>query len=127
MFAFFLRKDARGWLTSPSMQMGLDLPSVVFIILLRPPTHLEDILQSVGRGGRKQPDGKTSQVILITLFNMEDISDNISGMTPEVRQFCLESGCLRKFLNGAFGGRDLGPVDPAMCCGPCSGMDCIRA
>ena len=74
--------------------------------------------------GRKQPDVKTSRVILITLFNLENISDNITGMTPE---FCLESGCLKKFLNGASGERDLGLVDPGMCCGPCSGINCIRA
>ena len=65
-----LRTDAKTWITSSRMQMGLDLDEIVFVILIRPPTEIEDILQSVGRGGRKKADGKTRRVICITLFNM---------------------------------------------------------
>ena len=65
-----LRTDAKAWITSSRMQMGLDLDEIVFVILVRPPTEIEDILQSVGRGGRKKADGKTRRVICITLFNM---------------------------------------------------------
>ena len=46
-------------------------------------------------------------------------------MTPEVRAFCLETGCLRQALHKVFGGGSLGEVDPDWCCGPCSGMNCL--
>ena len=121
-----LMRDIKGWITSPMMQMGLDLQDVVYIILLRPPTDLEDFIQSWGRGGRMKEDGTTTRVICICLFNLEDISENTTGMTPEVRAFCLESGCLRKALQKVFGGGSLGQVDPEWCCGPCSGMNCLN-
>ena len=58
---------------------------------------------------------------------MEDISTNVTGMSPDVRAFCLETGCLRQFLSSLYGGGDLGEVDPAWCCGPCSQMNCVAS
>ena len=91
-------------------------------LLLRPPTSIEDIVQSFGRGGRRRPGGKTQKVLCITLYNNEDISNSVEGMTEGVRLFCQETGCLRKFLHASMGGGSLGPVIPGWCCGPCSGL-----
>ena len=117
------RKDAPGWITSPVMQMGLDELDAEVVILVRPPTRIEDFLQSWGRGGRRGADGKTSRVLCICLFNMEDISASVKGMTREVREFCLETGCLRQKLMKIFNAdvTMLG-VDSTWCCGPCSGL-----
>lgn len=119
-----LMDHVRGWITSCTMQMGLDMKDVVYIILIRPPTRLEDFLQSWGRGGRRQSNGMVKKVVCICLFNLEDISDNIRGMSQEVRDFCLEHGCLRAFLCRAFGVQEV-EVDKMWCCGSCSGLNCL--
>ena len=56
----------------------------------------------------------------VSLYNNEDISNSVEGMTEGVRLFCQETGCLRKFLHASMGGGSLGPVIPGWCCGPCS-------
>ena len=105
------------------MQMGLDKIDAEIVILVRPPTRIEDFLQSWGRGGRRGPDGKTRKVLCICLFNMEDIAANTKGMTQEVKDFCLEKGCLRQKMMNIFDADvTMVGVDPKWCCGFCSGL-----
>ena len=120
------RSDFAGWVTSPKMQMGLDYPDIVFVILLRPPTELEDWIQSWGRGGRRQINGKDVLVICICLWNHEDIADNVPGISNAVRDFCLnhDDGCLRQMLRDHFPG-DTSSIS-GWCCGPCSGIGKVK-
>ena len=111
------------WVTSSIMQQGLDPEGVAFVVLVRPPTNLEDFLQSWGRGGRMQLNGRVLKVVCICLWNMNDVADNVPGMTPEVRDFCIneQNECLRKKLSSVYPGNFT--VLPDWCCGPCSDIN----
>ena len=113
------RTNVAGWITTSKMQMGIDLPDVTFIILLRPPAELEDWLQSYGRGGRMMIDGKVMRVVCVCLWNKDDFADNVPGMTPEVQDFCLnpEGACLRDKLKAVYPGS--ASVIDSWCCSVC--------
>ena len=98
------RSEISLYLATSVMLLGLDLDDIDIVVMIRPFNHCHDIIQAAGRGGRKLEEaGKRKRVVFYLLFNKSDISANVSGLTNEVREFCLTQKCLKAFLRNSFG------------------------
>ena len=109
-----------------AMGMGVDVPSIRFVIHVGPPRSIREYMQETGRAGR---DGKPSTVILH--YNNKDIATNRTEISDDIRAYCrLEKACLRKFLLKCL---DVGETDENTlghrCCSNrkcnCNCQDCI--
>ncbi|XP_015774962.1 PREDICTED: probable Werner syndrome ATP-dependent helicase homolog 1 [Acropora digitifera] len=75
------------------MGMGVDVPSIRFVIHVGAPRSIREYMQETGRAGR---DGKPS---VILHFNNKDIATNRTEISDDIRAYCrLDKACLRKFL-----------------------------
>ena len=72
---------------------GVNIPCIRQVIHVGAARALESYYQEIGQGGR---DGKSTKAFLY--YNGQDIAANKPGMTGEMKNFCLESECLRKRL-----------------------------
>ncbi len=99
-----------------ALGMGLNAPSVRYVLHIRPPLSLETYMQEAGRAGR---DGQPAVAVLY--FNNSDISAAREGLTEEVREYCKSDGsCLRKQLVGHFGFPEvMYSGAPENCCSVC--------
>ena len=77
-----------------ALGMGVNIPHIHQVIHLMVPRTMEEYHQEIGRAGR---DGKPA--VAKMYFNGSDIATNKTGMTEEMRKFCLtDSKCLRLCL-----------------------------
>jgi superfamily II DNA helicase RecQ len=117
------RKNISMWITTCLMEMGLDIEDVQVVIMVRPPTRLHALIQSWGRAGRLQKNGKRKLVLCIVLWNNHDVASNIVGMTEEMSQFCKnpKNRCLRELLAEYFYSPEncLPAVEKRLCCSVC--------
>lgn len=110
-----------------AMGMGVDIPSIRYIIHVGPPRTVREYFQETGRAGR---DGKLSTAVLY--YNNRDIAKNREGMTDDIRTFCkLDNACLRKFLLNCLDAADLNLKTVGhLCCSHCKSIcdcqSCIR-
>ena len=123
------------------MLLGVDIPDVQQIVMLRPPnmehsvvqvsshpqywTLFKPVQQAMGRAGRLTASGARTRTLLYVLFNSQDLGSNVKGMTDGMRQLCLSSDtCLRALLKRKFVGEyDAGNVAiPGFCCSVCEDM-----
>jgi len=80
-----------------ALGMGVDAESIRSIIHIRPPSNLESYIQEIGRAGR---DCRPSNALLY--YNNSDLASN-SVIEDCMKDFCRETGCLRKFVLSYFG------------------------
>ena len=105
-----------------AMGMGVDIPSIRYIIHVGPPRTVREYFQETGRAGR---DGKLSTAVLY--YNNSDIAKNREGMTDDIRTFCkLDNDCLRKFLLNCLDAADVNLKTVGhLCCSHCKSIcDC---
>ncbi|XP_052058943.1 uncharacterized protein LOC127699228 [Mytilus californianus] len=75
--------------------MGVDIPDIDYVVHWGAPRGLEQFAQECGRAGR---DGRQSQSIVY--FTGHDIAKDRSS--PEMRDFCKSTSCLRHAMNSHF-------------------------
>ena len=96
-----------------ALGMGVDAPNITNIIHITPPANLESYIQEIGRAGR------TGQQSFATLFyNNSDIGANRDTVAQEMKSYCIEKGCFRKFILKYFG--HISPSQHEMCCSNCT-------
>jgi superfamily II DNA helicase RecQ len=124
------RKDISLYITTCLMEMGLDIDDVQVVIMVRPPTRLHALIQSWGRAGRLQRNGKRKLVLCIVLWNNHDVASNIAGMTEEMAQFCKnkDGRCLRELLAEYFYCPEtcLPVVEKRLCCSVCRAEESVN-
>ena len=96
--------------------IGVNIPHVRHVVHLDVPRTIESYYQEIGRAGR---DNKPAKATIH--YNGSDIASNRSGMTEEMRNYCLLSdGCLRNFLLNYLGSRSELKVSlSGLCCSNC--------
>lgn len=97
--------------------MGIDVPDVDCVVHFGAPRGLEEFAQESGRAGR---DGRQS--ISCIYYSAADIAKDRSS--PEVREFCKSTDCLREVMNKHFKLDDSQsstvPYSKCECCSICA-------
>ena len=104
---------------SSSLGMGFDFPCITRVIHAKPPRNIIDFVQQVGRAGRL---GQPSQSLLY--FNASEITNNVDGMTQDIKIFCNTDDCLRTTLLSPFGFDKTVGIKGCKCCSNCK-LNCI--
>ena len=114
------RKDQISlYLSTSVMLLGLDFSDVDIVGMVRPLNMLHYVVQAAGRGGRNMGTGKRRKVLFYLLWNRNDISPNVPGLSTEMKEFCETQDCLKKFLKSYFGVINPDSSDQAWCCSNC--------
>ena len=87
---------------SPKLLMGVNLSKFRIAIMLGPYEAMADILQALGRTGRREEGGRALS-ILYNCWNKTDLSRNTSN---SVIDFCHTKKCLKSFSHKFFTGED---------------------
>lgn len=98
-----------------ALGIGLDSPSIVRVIHMRPPTSLEAYSQEIGRSGRRG-----QQATAIMYYNKSSIASNRRHLQPTMRNYANCTTCLRKFTASYYNYSQVlykGPA--ALCCSNC--------
>ena len=95
--------------------MGVDLPNVKEVIHISPPSNIENYVQEIGRAGRSG-----SQSFATLYYNNSDIASNITHIDKNMKQYCRETLCLRKYLMNYFEFQCATQKD---CCSNCNAME----
>ena len=111
-----LRIDIDLYLTTAVMIMGLNLPNIYLVFMVRPFSMLHSLVQACGRGGRKTLTNERRKVVFFLLYNNNDVAENID-VSAAVREFCNTQMCLKKFLRKYFGVAGFSDVE--WCCSLC--------
>ena len=82
--------------------MGVNLSKFRIAIMLGPYEAMADILQALGRTGRREEGGRALS-ILYNCWNKTDLSRNTSN---SVIDFCHTKKCLKSFSHKFFTGED---------------------
>ena len=80
---------------------------------------LHSVIQAAGRGGRNLGTKWRESVLFYLLFNNSNISENVPGLSQDVREFCLTDSCLKTFLMNYFGSSVPTESIPGWCCSNC--------
>ena len=65
---------------------------------------LHYIVQAAGRGGRNRSTGQKMRMLqFYILWNRNDVSPSVPGLSTEMKKFCEIKDCLKMFLNSYFG------------------------
>ena len=100
-----------------ALGMGFDSPSITRVIHGKPPRNMPDFIQQVGRAGRA---GQACESIVY--FNNNDLGQNVTGMTNDMREYCKTEKCLRASILETFGfTQPLETVPGCHCCINCKG------
>ena len=94
-----------------ALGMGVNTYFVKNVIHISPPSSLEAYFQEVGHAGRS---GDIASAHLY--YNNSDIATNTHVQT-EMRDYCRQSGCMRKFILNYFGFEP--PENRERCCSNC--------
>ena len=111
------------YLSTSVMLLGLDFKDIDIVIMVRPFNFCHYLVQAAGRGGRKMMNGLRRKVLFYLLFNNSDISSNVPGLSPAVRELCQTESCLKEFLSQYFGFDAKASVKTDWCCSNCIKMD----
>ena len=60
--------------------------------------------------------GKRNRVLVYILYNASDIAANVPGLSMEVREFCKNKDCLKKFMRKIFDNDDSDILNDWCCC-----------
>jgi len=94
---------------------GTHISNVERTVMVRPLSAPHDLMQLCGRGGRG-PDIFSSTLEVI--WNNNDISNNVPGMTASVRHILDQSGCIAQKLCSIFSYR-YEKISGRKCCSNC--------
>lgn len=81
-----------------ALGMGVDAPSIKYIIHVSPPANIESYVQEIGRAGRDK-----SMATARLYFNNSDIAKNKTHIDVAMKEYCLTKTCLRTFILQYFG------------------------
>ena len=98
------------------MLMGLNLRKYYIVIMLGPYGMMADLIQALGRAGRREESGGRGQSLLYCCWNKTDLCRNTSA---KVIEFCNTIGCLNTFVHKHFMGEDI-TFGGQWCCNNCS-------
>ena len=98
-----------------ALGMGVDTKHVRHVIHITPSSSLESYFQEIGRAGR---DGEEATATL--WFNKSDIARNRTNLSDQMKEYCMEDGCLRAFILSYFGFRS---QEQARCCSNCNPVE----
>ena len=104
------------YLSTSVMLMGIDCRNIDIVVMVRPVSMINSLVQACERGGRKMMDKFRRRVVFILLFNNSDIAANVE-VSPAVRDLCLTENCLKKFMMEYFGSD--GKCGRSWCCSNC--------
>ena len=97
------RSDILLFLTTSRLLLGVNIPGVNLIIMVRPPSQQHALIQACGRAGRLLPTGQRETSMIMVLYNAQDLG--VKGMSPAVRDLCNNTtSCLREQLRSDFVG-----------------------
>ena len=105
------------FLTTNTMLMGINIPKVRLVVMMGPLSMLADLLQALGRAGRREEGGR-ARCVLYNCYNNIDLVHHVSA---PVAEFCKSVECLTKFCNSYFGWPDA-PSGGEWCCSLCNGL-----
>ena len=114
------RGDILLFLTTSRLLLGVNIPGVNLVIMVRPPSQQHALVQACGRAGRLLKNGKRETSMIVVLFNSQDLA--VKGMSEGVRGLCTNTEtCLREQLRSAFVGDYTATTTPAShwCCNNC--------
>ena len=97
--------------------MGVNTYYVEKVIHISPPSSLEAYFQEVGRAGRSG-----NQAYASLYYNNSDIASN-THTQAEMRNYCLETGCMRKNILQYFGFDCTSSKN--RCCGNCAPVESL--
>ena len=103
------------------MLLGVDIPGVQHVVMVRPPNLPHAVVQGMGRAGRLLANGERQFSMVTVLYNAQDLS--VKGMSEEIKLFCrTKDHCLKEVLRACFVGKysvDLSPGSTNSCCSVC--------
>ena len=114
------RDDILLFLTTSRLLLGVNIPGVNLVIMVRPPSQQHALVQACGRAGRLLKTGLRETSMIVVLFNSQDLA--VKGMSEGVRDLCTNTEtCLREQLRSAFVGEYAATTSPAShwCCSNC--------
>ena len=92
------RPDVSLYVGSTFVDTGIDYPGIEIVVSLEPQTEMDDLVQIFGRSGRMTPDGVQTKCVCYPVYNNSDISENMPGMTDDVRNYCENITICRKHV-----------------------------
>ena len=108
------------FLTTSRLLLGVNIPGVNLIIMVRPPSQQHALVQACGRAGRLLENGLRETSMIMVLYNSQDLA--VRGMSEGVRDLCTNTEtCLREQLRSAFVGEYAATTTSAShwCCNNC--------
>ena len=103
----------------PVLEIGANLPKARRVIVAGPPSLLHEVVQYMGRVGRRE-EGGVRRGVCILLWNNTDLAR--PEISEPVRSFCRSQKCLKSEIATYFGTKYTNSSD--WCCSVCMGYKC---
>ena len=95
--------DILVFLTTSRLLLGVNIPGVNLVIMVRPPSLQHALIQACGRAGRLLENGLRETSMITVLFNSQDLS--VKGMSQGMKDLCTNTEtCLKEGLRSSFVG-----------------------
>ena len=101
----------------PVLEIGANLPKARRVIVAGPPSLLHEVVQYMGRVGRRE-EGGVRRGVCILLWNNTDLAR--PEISEPVRAFCRSQKCLKSEIAEYFGTKYTSSSD--WCCSVCLGF-----
>ena len=108
------------FLTTSRLLLGVNIPGVNLVIMVRPPSLQHALIQACGRAGRLLKNGLREKSMITVLFNSQDLS--VKGMSQGMKELCMNTEtCLKEVLRSAFVGEYVtsSATSSHWCCSNC--------
>ena len=91
------------FLTTSRLLLGVNIPGVNLVVMVRPPSKEHALVQACGRAGRLKENGLRETSMIVCLFNSQDLSEK--NISPGVKELCTNNNtCLKQQLRQVFVG-----------------------
>ena len=112
--------DIMLFLTTSRLLLGVNIPGVNLIVMVRPPSKEHALVQACGRAGRLKENGLRETSMIVCLYNSQDLSEK--SISPGVKELCNNKDtCLKQILRQVFVGDYAASANTssAWCCSNC--------
>ena len=114
------RRDILLHLTTSKLLLGVNLPGVNLVVMVRPPSLHHALVQACGRAGRLLPNGQRETSMVAVLFNAQDLC--VKDMSSGMKELCSNTEeCLKQRMRAVFVGEYATslPTASSWCCSNC--------